>query len=255
MKIEVLIVFIALIFCKLAGRKIKIKHNMMNRIIASAMLILISATGVSFSQEKQKNNPSAAKQPMVQITTDYGVIKIKLYNETPQHRDNFLKLAREGFYNGTLFHRVIRDFMIQGGDPDSKNAAHDRMLGSGDVGYTVPAEFNPALYHKKGALCAARTENPAKASSGCQFYIVQGKKYRDDELDLLEKRMGIKYSDEQRNIYKTVGGTPFLDQNYTVYGEVVSGLDVVDKIAAVETNKSAGDRPLNDVKMTVKVIQ
>lgn len=192
---------------------------------------------------------------MVQITTDYGTIKIKLYDETPKHRDNFIKLAKEGFYNGTLFHRVIQGFMIQGGDPNSKNAPAGQPLGMGDVGYTVPAEFNPALIHKKGALCAARTENPTKASSGCQFYIVQGKTYTDAELDQMEMRAGIKYTPAQRDIYKKSGGTPFLDMNYTVYGEVTEGLDVVDKIAAVQTNRQAGDRPAQDVKMTVKVIE
>lgn len=143
--------------------------------------------------------------------------------------------------------------MIQGGDPDSKTADATKMLGGGDIGYTVPAEFNKNLIHKKGALCAARTENPTKASSGCQFYIVQGKTMSDAELDQLEMRGGFKYTPEQRTAYKTVGGTPFLDQNYTVYGEVIEGLDVIDKIAAVQTQP--GDRPVKDVKMTVKVVE
>ncbi|HQV00025.1 MAG TPA: peptidylprolyl isomerase [Bacteroidia bacterium] len=191
--------------------------------------------------------------PVVQITTDYGTIKLKLYNETPKHRDNFLKLAKEGFYDGLLFHRVIKDFMIQGGDPNSKNAKPDAMLGSGDVGYTIPAEFNPKFIHKKGALCAARTENPEKASSGCQFYIVQGKKCTDAELDRYDSNRTVKFTTEQRNAYKTLGGTPFLDMNYTVYGEVISGLDVIDKIAAVKT--ASADRPATDVKMTVKLVK
>jgi peptidyl-prolyl cis-trans isomerase B (cyclophilin B) len=217
----------------------------------AASFLLLSTAQVSWAQKKSSpvNKPS-----MVQITTDYGIIKIKLYDETPKHRDNFIKLAKEGFYNGTLFHRVIQGFMIQGGDPNSKNAPAGQPLGMGDVGYTVPAEFNPALIHKKGALCAARTENAAKASSGCQFYIVQGKIYTDAELDQIEMRAGIKYTPAQREIYKKTGGTPFLDMNYTVYGEVTEGLDVVDKIAAVQTNRQAGDRPVHDVKMTVKVI-
>jgi peptidyl-prolyl cis-trans isomerase B (cyclophilin B) len=217
-----------------------------------ATVLLISSVQVSTAQ---KNSSTSKKPTMVQITTDYGTIKIRLYDETPRHRDNFVKLAKEGFYNGTLFHRVIKDFMIQGGDPNSKNAPAGQPLGMGDVGYTIPAEFNPLLIHKKGALCAARTENPAKASSGCQFYIVQGKTYTDAELDQMEMRAGIKYTPAQREIYKKTGGTPFLDMNYTVFGEVVEGLEVVDKIASVQTNRQAGDRPVKDVKMTVKVIE
>lgn len=218
----------------------------------TASVLLLSTVQVSLAQKK---STPTKKPAMVQITTDYGTIKIKLYDETPQHRDNFIKLAKEGFYNGTLFHRVIQGFMIQGGDPNSKNAPAGQPLGMGDVGYTVPAEFNPALIHKKGALSAARTENPTKASSGCQFYIVQGKTYTDAELDQMEMRTGIKYTPAQREIYKKSGGTPHLDMNYTVYGEVTEGLDVVDKIAAVQTNRQAGDRPVQDVKMTVKVIE
>ena len=191
----------------------------------------------------------------IEVKTDYGTMKIGLYDETPQHRDNILKLAGEGFYDGTLFHRVIEGFMIQGGDPDSKTAPADRALGSGGLDYTVPAEFDSKLYHKKGTICAARTNNPEKASSSCQLYIVQVTKQTDDMLDQLESRLNIKYSPEQREVYKTTGGTPFLDQNYTVYGEVVEGLDVIDKIAAVATNKSIGDRPVQDVKMTVSVVR
>lgn len=190
------------------------------------------------------------KRHTIEITTDYGVIKLMLYNETPQHRDNMLKLANEHFYDSTLFHRVIQGFMIQGGDPDSKHAAAGAMLGSGDIGYTVPAEFSPQLIHKKGALAAARNNNPEKRSSGCQFYIVQGKKLTDAELDNMEKRTGVKYTPEQREAYKTLGGTPQLDQGYTVYGEVYEGLNIIDSIAAVAT--APGDRPLKDVRMFVK---
>lgn len=228
------------------------KLKLMKLTFIAASVLLLSTVQVSLAQKK---STPTKKPAMVQITTDYGTIKIKLYDETPQHRDNFIKLAKEGFYNGTLFHRVIQGFMIQGGDPNSKNAPAGQPLGMGDVGYTVPAEFNPALIHKKGALCAARTDNPTKASSGCQFYIVQGKTYTDSELDQMEARAGIKYTPAQREIYKKSGGTPFLDMNYTVYGEVTEGLDVVDKIAAVQTNRQAGDRPAQDVKMTVKVIE
>lgn len=185
---------------------------------------------------------------VVEMGTTMGTIKLKLYNETPQHRDNFLKLVNQHFYDSLLFHRVIKDFMIQGGDPDSKNAPAGKQLGNGDVGYRVPAEFNENLFHKKGVLAAARDNNPEKASSGCQFYIVQGKKYTDDELNRMETQMKRKFSDAEREAYKTVGGTPHLDMGYTVYGEVIEGLDVVDKIAAVKT--APGDRPLEDVRIT-----
>jgi cyclophilin family peptidyl-prolyl cis-trans isomerase len=244
------------------------------------------------------------KETIVKISTEYGDIKIKLYNDTPQHRDNFIKLIKDGFYNDLLFHRVIKGFMIQGGDPQSKNAPAGKQLGAGDVGYTIPAEFDyPKYYHKKGALAAARQGdqvNPQKRSSGCQFYIVQGKKVTDRELDHIEKTMqekakqarfyeiaatrqdeiqklytandqaglnklqneiiqqmekefsekpAFKLSDKMRDDYKTLGGTPMLDNEYTVFGEVIDGLDVIDKIAAVSTQP--GDRPTKDVKMKI----
>jgi cyclophilin family peptidyl-prolyl cis-trans isomerase len=192
------------------------------------------------------------KNQYVRIKTSYGECIIRLYNETPQHRDNFIKLAKKGFYNGTLFHRVIQDFMIQGGDPDSKNAKPNIELGNGDVGYTIPAEFRDSLFHKKGVLAAARDDNPKKASSGCQFYIVQGKRLTDSMINKAEKRSGRKIPEWQRQYYRTVGGVPHLDGNYTVYGEVVAGLDMVDLIAAVK--KDENDRPLVDVPMTVEVL-
>ena len=185
----------------------------------------------------------------VKITTDSGVIIVRLYDKTPNHRDNFIKLANTHFFDSLLFHRVMNGFMIQGGDPLSKNAPPNTMLGNGDVGYTIPAEFYTSLFHKKGALAAARTNNPEKASSGCQFYIVQGKKYTDAELDGLEMQLGFKFSAAKRKAYKTFGGTPFLDMNYTVFGEVERGLDVVDRIAS-----AAGDgvnRPFTDIRMKV----
>lgn len=245
--------------------------------------------------------------PIVVISTDMGDIKIKLYDETPQHRDNFLKLAREGFYNDLLFHRVIKQFMIQGGDPASRNAAPGTRLGGGNPGYTIPAELMPALYHKKGALAAARTGdqvNPKRESSGSQFYIVVGKVWRGGELDTLEMKLAdnqrqliyrnlftpaqeelnklrqenkteafnakmatlqakadslvkaspvYRFSQEQRTTYTTTGGTPHLDGAYTVFGEVIEGLDVLDKIVVVKTDQA--DRPLQDVKMKVKVIE
>ena len=194
------------------------------------------------------------KHQYVKIKTAKGECIIKLYNETPQHRDNFLKLIEKGTYNGTLFHRVIKDFMIQGGDPDSKNAAQGALLGEGTVGYTVPAEFRDSLFHKKGVLAAARDNNPEKASSGCQFYLVQGKTFTDEQLDALEKnRLKFKFPQWQREIYKTLGGTPHLDRNYTVYGEIVKGMELVDKIAAVKTDDN--NRPLADVKMTISVLK
>lgn len=192
---------------------------------------------------------------MVIISTSLGDIKVKLYNETPYHRDNFLKLAKEAYYDNTLFHRVIKGFMIQGGDPDSKNATPEQSLGMGGPGYTLPAEINPNLFHKKGALSAARTGdqmNPQRRSSGSQFYVVQGKTYTDEELKQMEAR-GFVFSDAQKTAYKTIGGTPFLDAQYTVFGEVVEGLEVLDKIAATETKP--GDRPAKDVKMTVKIVE
>ncbi|MFN0276426.1 MAG: peptidylprolyl isomerase [Chitinophagales bacterium] len=195
------------------------------------------------------------KNQMIKISTSFGDMTIKLYDETPQHRDNFIKLAKQGYYNDLLFHRVIKDFMIQGGDPDSKDAPAGKRLGSGGPGYTIPAEFRSSLYHKKGALAAARQGdqmNPTKASSGSQFYIVQGKKSTDAELNQISQSYGIMFTEEQKKIYKEIGGTPFLDNNYTVFGEVVDGLEVIDKIAAVQ--KAPGDRPMQDIKMTVTVV-
>ncbi len=194
------------------------------------------------------------KHQYVRIATSYGEVIVRLYNETPQHRDNFIKLAKQGFYNGTLFHRVIQNFMIQGGDPDSKTAKPGQELGDGDLKYTVPAEFKDSLFHKRGVLAAARDDNPAKASSACQFYIVEGKRWTDGKLDTVEttRMKGRKIPTWQREWYKTVGGVPHLDQNYTVYGEVVSGIDMVDRIAAVK--KDAKDRPLQDVPMTVTLL-
>jgi cyclophilin family peptidyl-prolyl cis-trans isomerase len=190
----------------------------------------------------------------VRIKTDLGECIIMLYNKTPGHRDNFIKLAKSGFYDGVLFHRVIKAFMIQGGDPDSKTAAPGKELGSGDVKYTIPAEIRDSLFHKKGVLGAARDNNPEMASSGSQFYIVQGKKFTDPELDSLEvKRLHFKLPLWEREVYKSIGGSPHLDTKYTVYGEVVRGLPMVDAIAIVQTNEK--DRPLTDVKMTVTVLK
>jgi len=196
------------------------------------------------------------KDRIVLITTQFGDIKVRLFNETPNHRDNFIKLAKAKFYDGTLFHRVIKNFMIQGGDPISKLPDSLSKAGSSGPGYTLPAEIVPKYFHKKGVIAAARLGdaiNPQKESSGSQFYIVQGKVFSDAELTNMEKMTGKTFTEEQRLAYTTVGGTPHLDGNYTVFGEVISGLDVVDKIAAVAT--LPGDRPKENVKMTVKVLK
>lgn len=197
------------------------------------------------------------KNQYVKITTAKGEVIIRLYNETPLHRDNFLKLAKEGFFDGTIFHRVIKAFMIQGGDPSSKDAKPEQALGNGGPKYTIPAEFNDSLFHKKGVLAAARegdNSNPLKASSGSQFYIVQGKLWNDSTLNATEtNRLKFKIPEWQRQVYKTIGGTPHLDRNYTVFGEVVSGLDMVDNIANGATGK--GDRPVEDVKMKVSILK
>lgn len=197
------------------------------------------------------------KNQYVKIATDKGTVIIRLYNETPLHRDNFIKVAKSGLYNGTLFHRVIKEFMIQGGDPDSKGALPEASLGNGGLKYTVPAEFKDSLFHKKGVLAAARegdSGNPTKASSSTQFYIVQGKIWNDSTLNVTEeKRLKFKIPEWQRQVYKTIGGTPHLDRNYTVYGEVVKGLEMVDAIANEPTGKA--NRPTTDVKMTVSVLK
>lgn len=248
-------------------------------------------------------------EKLVLIDTPFGGIKIRLYNETPLHRDNFIKLAEKNFYDSLLFHRVIAGFMIQGGDPESKRAKPGDTLGDGDVGYTIPAEFNPKLFHKRGVLAAARNgdeENPEQASSGCQFYIVQGKTWTDSLLDQREKRImnmkaynkvvrnpankklveeyvraskgndpgkvasmkkkldklteaelanipQYKFTAEQREVYKTIGGVPHLDGSYTVFGEVLEGMEVVDKISAVQIDALA--RPLTDIRMRVTVLK
>jgi len=210
---------------------------------------LILTTACQRSVE-QKNNAKVdnKKTPMVEMVTNMGTLKIKLYDNTPQHRDNFIKLVEQGFYDSVLFHRIIPSFMIQGGDPDSKGAPAGKMLGMGGPGYTVPAEFVDSNLHVKGALAAARMGdqmNPTKASSGSQFYIVQGQSLSDGMLDQIEGMKKIKYTPEQRSLYKEKGGTPFLDRDYTVFGELVEGFDVLDKISAVARDR--GDRPNEDV--------
>lgn len=216
----------------------------MKKFLVLFLTAFLMMNQTSFSQDK-------TSAPVVKfiIHTDLGDMEGYLYNETPQHRDNFEKLANDGYFDGLLFHRVIPGFMIQGGDPVSKNAKPGQQLGAGGPNYTIPAEFNPALFHKKGAMAAARQGdqvNPKKASSGSQFYIVEGKKYTAAQL-------GSQYTEAQKKIYETVGGVPFLDTQYTVFGEITTGLDVIDKIANVP--KDANDRPLKDIKMTIKIIK
>ncbi|RHJ95145.1 peptidylprolyl isomerase [Bacteroides sp. AM07-16] len=195
-------------------------------------------------------------ETLVLIDTDMGKIKVKLFNDTPLHRDNFIKNVKEKRYEGLLFHRIIKQFMVQGGDINSKDAPIEQHLGDGDAGYTIPAEIvYPRYFHKRGALCAARTGddiNPEKASSATQFYIVTGKFYTEMELDKMEKENGITLTPEQKEAYMLEGGAPHLDGNYTVFGEVVKGMKVVDKIQFVETNED--DRPLKNIKIKTMTI-
>lgn len=286
----------------------------MKNIRLNCALILISfclSSGLSMAQNKA-NDAKKGSYPLVLISTNFGDIKIKLYNQTPLHSDNFIKLINEKYFDSLLFHRVINSFMIQGGDPNSKNALPGKALGEGGPAYTIPAEFVDTLFHKKGVLAAARqgdNVNPKKESSGSQFYLVQGKVATNQELDNIEARINqqrmqvifnelmmkpewnsfkqnfiriqqsanqdslqmmiaqvtpaieselnkgrrFKYTEQQRKAYTTIGGTPFLDQNYTVFGEVIQGLDVIDKIAAL--NCDGNNRPLQDVIMKITLIK
>lgn len=215
------------------------------RFLLSVFLGLFLSLSV-FSQERTT----------VLISTSFGDMVVELYNETPQHRDNFIKLVRERFYDGTLFHRIIPNFMIQGGDPDSKGAAPNVQLGNGGPGYTIPAEFVDGLFHKKGVLAAARlgdAVNPKKESSGSQFYLVQGQVYSEEKLRSFGLRSGKTYNEEQTKTYGSIGGTPHLDGAYTVFGEVVRGLDVIELIANQKRDKN--NRPLKDVEMSISIIK
>jgi cyclophilin family peptidyl-prolyl cis-trans isomerase len=218
-------------------------------------VVLEAKKGKKISKTTKTITLEAPKACLVEIETEFGTMIVQLYDATPEHRDNFLKLAAEGFYDDLLFHRVINGFMVQGGDPKSRGAKPGQNLGSGGPDYTVKAEFVDTLFHVKGALAAARTGdnvNPEKRSSGSQFYIVHGRPATDQQLDQLESQQGFRYPTETRNIYKTQGGTPMLDKNYTVFGRVISGLEVIDKIAATPT--APGDRPKTDVKMKIRVL-
>lgn len=198
----------------------------------------------------------AEEERLIKIETTMGNMVIKLYNETPIHRDNMLKLIQEGFFDNQLFHRVIKDFMVQGGDPQSVGAARGQRLGQGGPGYTIPAEFNPEFFHKKGALAAARQGdqvNPQKASSGSQFYLVQGKVLTPEQMNYFAQSSGTAYSEEAIKAYTTVGGTPHLDGSYTVFGEIVEGLDVLDYITATQTD--GNDRPIQDIVYKISVLR
>ena len=210
-------------------------------------LIFLSILSVTSIYKASSQTPAHT----LLIETNKGKMKCILYEQTPMHADNFIQLVNDGTYNGVLFHRVIKDFMIQTGDPDSKNAAKGALVGSGGPAYRVPAEFHPDLYHKTGALAAARQgdqANPNRESNGSQFYIVQGEVFSDEQLDQMEiSGSHIKFTAEQRMLYKTLGGTPHLDYGYTVFGEVTEGIEVIDAIAAEPTDER--DRPLEDVKI------
>lgn len=213
--------------------------------------ICIGLAGIAYAQIDTAITKKDRKKDVL-LQTNYGDIVVRLSDSTPLHRDNFLKLVKTGYYDSVLFHRVIQNFMIQGGDPNSKTAKPGEPLGNGGPSYKVPAEFRPSLFHKKGVIAAARDNNPEKASSGSQFYITQGKIYTDAGLDSLEqfRLQGRKIPPAYREIYKTIGGVPHLDQGYTVFGEVVRGIETVDKIAAVATSKGQDrDRPLEDVRI------
>lgn len=200
----------------------------------------------SFAQKTPK------KDYLVTLQTDFGTMKLILFDDTPLHKANFIKLAEDKFYDGLLFHRIIERFMIQGGDPNSKDAKPGQKLGSGgDNLERIPFEFTSNHVHRKGALAAARDNNPEKKSSACQFYIVQGKTFTDDELNALAAKNKMEYTTAQRRDYMILGGTPHLDNNYTVFGQVIDNLPVVDLIA--KQSKDKADRPTSDIKMKVSV--
>ena len=225
---------------------------MLKKFLVTGILIYLMACSST------RTATSKLRQPRIKLTTDSGVIVLRLYNQTPLHRDNFLKLVKQHYFDNLLFHRVIKNFMIQGGDPNSKNALPHIQLGNGGPNYTIPAEFDTSLFHKKGVLAAARegdNVNPLKASSGSQFYIVQGKVFTDAGLDSVEtfRLKGRKLPVAHREVYKTIGGAPHLDLNYTVFGEVESGLEVVDKIASA--SRDSNNRPFVDIRMKMRLLK
>lgn len=198
----------------------------------------------------------APEECLIELETTFGNMLIQLYDITPNHQENFTKLVEQGFYDSLLFHRVMDSFMIQGGDPDSKKAKAGQPLGMGGPGYKIDAEFVDTLVHLKGTLAAARQPdqvNPQKKSSGSQFYIVQGRPWTDDELNRIEAQKGIRYSKEHRDAYKSIGGTPLLDKEYTIFGKVIEGIEVVDEIVKVQTDER--NRPLKDIFMKMRLIR
>jgi len=230
---------------------ITIKLKRMNRLFLN-ILVLVAVMSLSSIACAQGN-----KNTLIKIETSLGDITVRLYDETPKHRDNMIKLAEDGFFKDQIFHRVIANFMIQGGDPHSVGAEKGQRLGTGGPGYTIPAEFNSKLFHKKGVLSAARRGddvNPEKESSGSQFYIVQGRVLTVDELMVMEQRgVHTAFSEEEVEAYTTLGGTPHLDGGYTVFGEVVEGLELIDAIANTPTDSY--DRPLEDIIFNISVIK
>lgn len=219
------------------------------------LLLLFAFQPLLFAQQPDVRLKKKDRRRDVELTTTEGTIILRLSDSTPLHRDNFLKLVKAHYFDSLLFHRVIQQFMIQAGDPNSKRANAGQPLGGGSPGYTVEAEFRPGLFHKKGALAAARTGddvNPQRRSSGSQFYIVQGRTFNDRELDSIQvvRLRGRIIPQERRDYYKTIGGTPQLDGNYTVFGEVVKGMEVVDAIAATQVSKGSDlNRPLKDMRI------
>jgi cyclophilin family peptidyl-prolyl cis-trans isomerase len=212
----------------------------MKRIVAIILLFLVN----------QQLTAQNKRDYLITITTPWGDMHAILYEQTPLHKANFLKLVDDKFYDGLLFHRIINTFMVQGGDPDSRTAKQGTILGNGDVGYKVPAEITHELFHKKGALAAARDGNPAKASSGCQFYVVQGQIWNDETLKERMMRTPQRiFTDVQKQVYKTIGGTPHLDGNYTVFGQVIDNLWVIDSVAA--QSRDENNRPLKDIPMKI----
>jgi cyclophilin family peptidyl-prolyl cis-trans isomerase len=220
------------------------------------LLILIFFASCSVFKSTNTSVTGETSNHFVKIETDSGTMAVRLSNKTPLTTANFLKLVKEHYYDGLLFHRVIKGFMIQGGDPDSKKAPPGKVLGEGGLKYTVPAEFDSSLFHQKGAIAMARENddvNPKKASSSTQFYIVEGRTFTDVELNKIEEKFKILIPESHRAIYRTIGGAPFLDMNYTVFGQVLSGLGVIDKIAHMQ--KDENNRPLTDIHMKVSIMK
>lgn len=232
-------------------------------LLCTTFLFCVACQTDNNSTTNNNTTAPAEPRPKVSIKTALGTMVVELYNETPKHRDNFIKLAKEGFYDSLLFHRVQQNFMIHGGDPDSRGEVHPAAtLGKGGPDYTIPAEILPQFIHKMGALCAyngGKKRSPNLESNGSQFFIVDGQPLKQYQLDQLQKESGIKYTPEQTAAYLEMGGVPMLDQTYTVFGEVVEGFDILHKIAASKTMRMNDpvmpDRPVEDIRMTITVLE